>query len=75
MTFFFFLILTSQLGVNNHNAERYGKHNNDVHVPNIPSRKFKGGICCDPSCHHVWRQVTVPPDFFVAKRAKQFRLV
>ena len=24
-----------------------------------------------PSCRHIWRRVIVPPDFFVAKPAKQ----
>ena len=23
------------------------------------------------SCHHIWRQVIVPPDFFVAKPTEQ----
>ena len=33
-------------------------------------RKFQGGICCGGHLN-LWRRDIVPPDFFVAKPAKQ----
>ena len=35
---------------------------------------LKGESVVRPSCRHIRRWVFVPPDFFVAKPAKQFRL-
>ena len=31
----------------------------------------RGNLLWLPSCRHIWRWVIVPPDFFVAKPAKQ----